>query len=90
VSLRALPEPEGFALRNARAAKADDGSRWLPDDALYDASNQMKAEPPAVAFIVAWYTRLPSGKLALRYRCHYEHDRQAVALAADLAADLRT
>lgn len=87
--LRAVPKPEGFELREKRAAAADDGSKWLPADALYDASEAMKESPPSTACIIAWYTRLPNGKLALKYRCYYEHDRQAVALAADLAADIR-
>ena len=88
MTLRAVPKPEGFELREARAAKTDDASAWLPADAIYDACEQMKVEPPAVAALVAWYTRLPSGKLALKYRCYYEYDRQAVALASDLLTDL--
>lgn len=87
--LRAIPKPEGFDLREARAARDDDGSKWLPADALFDASEGMKTAAPAVAFLVAWYTRLPNGKLSLKYRMSYEHDRQGVALIADLLADVQ-
>lgn len=81
--------PDGFELREARAARAGDGTKWLPEDALFDASEAMKENPPCAAFLVAWYTRMPNGKLALKYRCSHEHDRQTVALAADLLADLQ-
>lgn len=89
MSLRPLPTPEGFALREARAEKWNDGSKWLAEDALFDASEQLKSDPPSVAFIVAWYTRLPNGNLALKYRSSFEHDRQAIALAADLLRDMQ-
>jgi hypothetical protein len=84
-----LPTPAGHELRLARALKDDDGSKWLPVDALYDASVGMSAELPAVAMIVAWYTRLPNGMLALKYRCYQEHDRQCLALVTDVGLDLR-
>jgi len=88
--LRAAPKPEGFDLRAARAAKNDDGRQWLPADALFDASEQMRIHAPEVAFLVAWYARAADGRLSIKYRCAYDHDRQAVALAADLLHDLQS
>ena len=91
MTLRALPKPEGFDLRAARAEKHDDGRQWLPADALFDASEQMTTDaPPEVAFLVAWYTRREDGKLSIKYRCAFENDRQAIALAADLLRDLQS
>lgn len=89
MSLRALPEPEGFELREARATKLNSGTKWLSEDALFDASEQLKIDVPCIAFLVAWYTRLPNGKLSLKYRTAFEHDRQAIALAADVLRDLQ-
>lgn len=87
--LKSVPKPEGYDLREARAAKFDDGRKWLPEDALFDASEHMKDNPPEVAFLCAWYTRLPNGKLTIKFRCSYEHDRQGIALAADLLAEMQ-
>ena len=86
--LRSVPKPDGFELRDARASKEDDGRKWLPCDALFDASEALKVNPPEVAFLVAWYIRLPSGNLGLKYRISYEHERQGTALAADLLAEM--
>jgi hypothetical protein len=89
MTLRALPKPDGFELREKRADKACDGRKWLPEDALYDASRQMHDDPPVGAMIVAWYARNEeSGNVVLKYRCWHEHDRQTMALAADLVRDL--
>lgn len=88
--MKLVPKPDGFDLREKRADKHADGSKWLPEDALFDASESLKKTPPVVAFLVAWYTRAPSGNLLLKYRVHYEHDRQGTALAADVLHDLQT
>jgi hypothetical protein len=90
VTLKAVPKPDGFDLRVARAIKEGSGSKWLPEDALFDAAESLKNEPPSAALIVAWYTRLPNGNLTLKYRCFHEHDRQNVALAADLLQDIQS
>jgi hypothetical protein len=84
-----VPKPEGFDLRLARATKENSGKCWTPQDILYDASQLMQASPPTQAALVAWYTRLPNGNLQIKYQCSFEHDRQAVALAADLLKDLQ-
>ena len=85
-----LPQPEGFELRNRRADRDSDESKWLPDDAMYDASRELSAKPPAVAMLVVWYTRAPNGKLSLHYRTWQEHDRQCLALLADAMLDMGT
>lgn len=87
--LRVIPKPEGFDLRLARAVKEDSGKCWTPADILYDSQQLMEKHPPAQAAVVAWYTRLPNGSLQIKYQVSYEHDRQGVALAADLLRDLQ-
>jgi len=89
VTLRAVPKPEGFDLRVARAVKQDSGKCWTPADILYDSSQLMEKFPATQACIVAWYTRDADGVLRIKYECSFEHDRQAIALAADLLADLQ-
>jgi hypothetical protein len=89
MTLKAVEKPHGFELREKRADKLNDGSKWLPEDALFDASEQLKSQPPSGALVVAWYTRLENGNLSIKYRCFQEHDRQTVALAADLLSDLQ-
>jgi len=87
--LRIIQKPEGFDLRFARAEKENNGKCWTPEDVLYDAQQLMGKHPPTQAALVAWYTRLPNGNLQIKYNCSFEHDRQAVALAADLLKDLQ-
>jgi hypothetical protein len=86
--LKALPVPDGFELREARADKTSDGRKWMAEDALFSASEALTKDPPAVAFIVAWYTRGPNGGLLLKYRCAFESEQQQVALATHLLHDL--
>jgi len=87
--LKLVPKPKGFDLRLARAVKEDNGKCWTPEDILYDSSQLMQKFPPTQACLVAWYTRDENGKLLIKYECSFEHDRQAIALAADLLADLQ-
>jgi hypothetical protein len=91
MTLRAVPRPEGFDLREARASKASSATKWLPEDALFDASKDICTDSPVGAMMIAWYVRDPSsGFLRLKYRCWQEHERQNVALAADMLHDLQT
>lgn len=90
MDLKAVPKPEGFDLRAARANKRESGLDWLPADAIYDASEQLKTDGATVAMVIAWYVRTPDGLLALRYRLSYEHDRQGVALVADLMHEIQS
>jgi hypothetical protein len=83
--LRAIPKPEGFELRAVRASKGT-ASDWLPDDALFHASEDMAKSPPVVAFLVTWYSRELDGKLTLKFRHYQEHERQSAGLAADITA----
>lgn len=88
MTLRGLPKPEEFDLHLARANRDNDSSKWLPEDVLYDASVAMQKDVPCTAVVVIWYTRLPNGNLALKFRVHQEHDRQGVALLTDTLAEL--
>ena len=90
MALKAVPKPDGHELRLKRACRNEDASKWLPEDALYDAYEGLKTTSAEAAMIVAWYTRLPDGNLSIKYRCYSEHDRQHVALASDLLASLQT
>ena len=86
MALRPVPKPDGHEMRSARAARGT-AADWLPDDALFHASEAMKDDPPVVAFLVAWYSRDPGdGKLVLKFRHHQEHERQSAGLAADMCA----
>jgi hypothetical protein len=86
--LKPLSKPEGFELRVKRAEKDDDATKWLPEDALHDASRAMQESAPAGAMIVVWYTPAEDGKYAIRYRIWQDGPRRAVGLAADLLGDL--
>ena len=85
MTLRALPKPEGFDLRAARASRGT-ASDWLPADALFHASEAMAESSPVVAMLVTWYSREPDGKLVLKFRHYQEHERQSAGLAADITA----
>ena len=85
MTLKALPMPEGFEIRAARASRGT-ASDWLPEDALFHASESMKEAPPEVAFLVCWYTRDADGTLRLKFRHFQEHERQSAALASDMMA----
>lgn len=41
MTLKSIPKPEGFDLRNRRSEKSGRGSDWLPADALYDAQQEI-------------------------------------------------
>jgi hypothetical protein len=86
VALKALPKPDGHDMRAARAARGT-AADWLPEDALFHASEAMKADPPVVAFLITWYSRDPvNGHLVLKFRHYQEHERQSAGLAADMCA----
>lgn len=82
--LRAVPKPDGFDMRNARAEKLSDGSKWLPEDALYDAYEAMSKVSVTRAMIVAWWEKTEDGKVKLNFRSYAEHDQQNVALVSVL------
>jgi hypothetical protein len=88
MSLKLVDKPEGWDLRNLRAAKENDASKWECADVLFDAQEIMKTRPPAVAAAVIWYSRNENGSITLKYTCAHEHDRQLVALAADFLSEM--
>lgn len=79
-----VPKPEGFDLRNSRANKAHDGSKWLPEDALYDAYDAMAKASVTTAMIVAWWEKAEDGTVHLNYRSYSEHPQQNIALVSVL------
>lgn len=84
MSLKLVPKPDGYELREKRANKKENCELWLPEDALHSASKRMAAEPPVLAAVVAWYCRDEKGCLRVRYDVWQEHDRQSIALCSDL------
>jgi len=88
MKLKAVPKPEGFDLRNARADREHDGSKWLPADALYDAHEEMAKVKVERAMLIAWWQRNEDGKVTLNYRSYAEHDQQNVALCSVLLSYL--
>lgn len=84
--MKVLPRPEGFDLRFRRANQAKDATLWLPEDALYAASNDMK--DPKIAVCVAWYEKCDNDNHAIKYRLWQEYPRASVALATDMMVDL--
>lgn len=60
VELKLVPKPEGFELRDKRSDKTGRGSDWLPQDALYDASQQMDKEN-CIAVVIMWMEQKEDG-----------------------------
>lgn len=88
--MKIVPKPEGFELREARADKLNDGRKWEPMDAVFDAYRQLENEPASAALLIAWYVRNPNGTLEVKFRVAYEHDRQGIALAVDLLREIQS
>lgn len=84
--LTAVPKPTAFEINNRRSDKEADAAKWLPEDALYDAYQNLEANPAIKALLVAWYAPHPTkpGLLSMRYRLFNETDNDGRALAAEL------
>lgn len=63
---RLVDKPEGFDLREKRAGKAKDGSLWTPEDALFDAAEQIKGKA-VKQLLVCWVVEEEGGKLTFSY-----------------------
>lgn len=85
-SLKAVPKPLAFDINNRRSDRESDASKWLPADALYDASQDIEATGVTKALVVAWYVPHPSksGLLTMRFRLFNESDNDGRALAGEL------
>ena len=62
-----MPKPDGFELRDKRSEKEKDAKRWLPADALFDASVEMQKQEVCAA-IVCWREVLPDGSMRTHFR----------------------
>lgn len=84
--LKAVPRPAAFDINNRRSDKASDAAKWMPEDALYDAYQDIEANGAAKALVVAWYAPHPTkpGCLTMRFRLFNESDNDGRALAAEL------
>lgn len=82
--LKLVPKPEGFELAEKRA-NASDASRWLPEDALYAAWEEISETEPVKAFCVAWYVPgSKPGALKLRMRLYCEEVNDGTSLGTDI------
>lgn len=90
MTLKMVPKPEGYDMREKRATKAESGKQWLPDDALYQAFERINKgdAKPVGAIAIVWYEKLDNGSLCVKYSISNEYDRQAIALLADALADM--
>lgn len=84
MTLKAVPQPDGYDLRKARADKSESAADWLPEDALYDASVQIEQHGVTGACLIAWYEPSPtSGMPQVRYCLSQNHPRMGIALLQD-------
>lgn len=60
VTLKLIPKPEGFELRDRRSDKTGKGCDWLPADAVYQADHMMK-QGNTIAVVVVWMEERPDG-----------------------------
>lgn len=86
-----IKKPGGYDFRVKLEQRSGhvSGTKWLPEDVLFSASQAMADNPPKGAVLVCWYTPIPeNGRLALRWQGCQEHDCQMKALAAEMASML--
>lgn len=90
MELKAVPKPIAHDINLARTERTNDASKWLPEDALYAAWEELQAAraagAPVKALIIAWYEETSSeqGACDLRRRIYCETTNDATALATDL------
>lgn len=65
--MKLVPKPEGFEFTDKRSDRAADGSLWRPEDAMYDASQEM-AKVDTDAVLVCWREKLKDGGTMTHYR----------------------
>jgi hypothetical protein len=83
MSLKIVPQPEGFELRDARSDKNRCAADWLPADALYDASVEIAEKGAFGTVAVVWYERNDQGQPVVRWRIAESDPRLSTALLAD-------
>ncbi len=82
--LRAVPKPEGHDITLRRAEAAEDCTKWLPENAMYEVYEDLKKKSPVRALIITWYDENPDGSLRLRVVQWNEHGNESRALSAEL------
>lgn len=84
--LTSIPKPAAFEINNRRSDRESNAAAWLPEDALYDAYQELESRPATKALLVAWYAPHPSkpGLLTMRFRLFNESDNDGRALAGEL------
>lgn len=75
-----IPKPEGYDLRNKRSERSQNAKDWLPEDALYKASIDMKIAQPADAMMIAWFYYNEDGVLTIHHKEWGSDARMALAL----------
>lgn len=61
-----VPKPEGFDLREKRAAKTDDAELWTAEDAIYSTFQRIKGKD-ITQLVVYWWERHEDGAEYLHY-----------------------
>jgi hypothetical protein len=83
MTLKAVPKPEGHDLRAARVEKVDN-TKWLPEDALYSAYEEISKAKVERALVCAWWEKDENGEMHMNFRSYSEHPQQVTALVAVL------
>lgn len=69
MALKSIPKPKGHEMAYARANKGDGNAElWLPENALFDAYEELKDSDPVEALIICWYKMGTNGIPQLRCR----------------------
>jgi len=90
MALTPVPKPEGYELRTKRADTTADASKWLPEDALYEAYLEMQKDPVSHALIIAWFTQNEAGEIRRRMRLYNATCNDGKALGVEMFHVLTT
>lgn len=81
--MKLVPKPVGHDFNVRRAESCADASKWLPENALYQAYEEI-SKGITGALIVAWYEKNEEGHIRMRLRHWNERTNDGVALAAEM------
>lgn len=86
VTLRLVPQPEGFELRDKRSTKSKSCSDWEVQDALYSASQEIaKPDVECDSVVVIFRKRFPNGATLVCTRIAGPQDAPAELLLGGMA-----
>lgn len=86
MTLKLVPKPEGFELRDRRSDKTGMGCDWGPQDALFDVSQEIaKPDVDCDALLVIYRKRFPNGSTLTCTRFSGQSDAAANLLLNGIA-----